>query len=114
MKGTDLLQAMAYVGHDLVDEAEQRRFPKPLWRRWAGLAACLAVLTGLGLGTALLLRASPQVSPAPAPAQTENPASLPAEPENPTEAEDTPEEAYTPREPEARFLALVYQNYIFY
>lgn len=44
-----LFRAIGGVGGDLVDLAERRRYPVSRWKRLAPLAACLALLVGLGL-----------------------------------------------------------------
>lgn len=102
MRGNDLLQAMACVGADLVDEAEKRSFAKAPWRKWVSQAACLVILAGLFLGAYLLLRQAATVPPNPDLTQPEEANVIPDEPE------------YTPKEPEQRFLTLVFQNCIYY
>lgn len=110
MRGTDILRAMAYIGPDLVDEAEKRSFPKAPWRKWAVLVACLTVLAGIGLGAFLLLREAAAAPPDQALTQPEEaditPDDGPAEPDA--------ESAYTPQTPEARFLTLTFQNCVYY
>ena len=44
-----LLDAMGGVGVDLVDMSETMRFPKSFWRRSLPVAACAALMVGLGV-----------------------------------------------------------------
>ncbi|MGN0979799.1 MAG: hypothetical protein ACI4PT_05650 [Candidatus Avoscillospira sp.] len=101
MTGENLLHAMAYIGADLVDEAEKRQFQKHSRRRWAGLAACVALIAGLGWGAFHLIETAAPVQEPSSMAHAEQ-NTLPTAPE------------YTPKEPEKRTVALVYQNYIYY
>lgn len=48
MKKEDLLRALGDVGEDLLDMAEHKKFYHQ-WKRWASLAACLALVIGLGI-----------------------------------------------------------------
>ena len=51
MKQEKLFTALADVGDDLLDMAQNKRFVNP-WKRWGKIAACLAVvicLTALAL-----------------------------------------------------------------
>lgn len=57
-----ILEALNDVGDDLVDMAESMRFPISPWRRIAPLAACLAVLIGLGAAAYVWLPQSGQPS----------------------------------------------------
>ena len=101
MTGENLLHAMAYIGADLVDEAEKRQFQKHSRRRWAGLAACVALIAGLGWGAFHLIETAAPVQEPSSMAHAEQ-NTLPTAPE------------YTPKEPEKRTVALVYQNYIYH
>jgi len=46
MNGKQLMEAMEYIGEDLVDLAENGKYPVSPWRKYAAAAALLAVLTG--------------------------------------------------------------------
>ena len=48
MKKEDLLRALGDVGEDLLHMAEHKKFYNQ-WKRWASLAACLALVIGLGI-----------------------------------------------------------------
>lgn len=48
MKKEDLFYALGDVSEDLLQMAEEKKFGSP-WKRWAPLAACLALVVGIGL-----------------------------------------------------------------
>lgn len=56
MNGKDIHDAVEYVGHDLIDLAEKRRFSRPFWQSALPVAAMLAVLLGLGAFTLRYVR----------------------------------------------------------
>ncbi len=58
-----ILNALGDVGNDLVDMAEHLVFAKSPWRRLAPLAACLAVLVGLGAAVCVWLPRQPVAVP---------------------------------------------------
>lgn len=65
MKKEDLLRALGDVGEDLLHMAEHKRFYHQ-WKKWASLAACLALVVGLGLWSLPHLGTSVKESEAPA------------------------------------------------
>ena len=95
-RGERLFRAIGGVGGDLIDMAEKRMFRAGLWRRWLPVAACLALVAGMGLltwrqiwsgqvpnGRDLASPAETAQEPAAAPEEPSAPASeLPAQAEN--------------------------------
>lgn len=69
MKKEDLLRALGDVGEDLLHMAEHKKFYNQ-WKRWASLAACLALVVGLGLWSLPHLGTSMKESEAAAEAPT--------------------------------------------
>lgn len=49
MNGKDLYDAVGFVGHDLIDLAEKRRFTRPFWQTALPVAAMIALLLGVGI-----------------------------------------------------------------
>ena len=49
MNGKDLYDAVEFVGHDLIDLAEKRRFTRPFWQTALPVAAMIALLLGVGI-----------------------------------------------------------------
>lgn len=47
MKKEDLFRAIGDVGDDLIHMAEHKRFPN-YWKKWVPMAACMALIVGLG------------------------------------------------------------------
>ena len=46
--GEQIFEALTDVGTDLVDMAEHQRFAKSPWRKAVSMAACLAMVVGMG------------------------------------------------------------------
>lgn len=59
--GDYIFDALGGVGGDLIDMAEKMTFAKSFWRRAAPVAACLAVLAGLGAAAYVWLPMQPSV-----------------------------------------------------
>lgn len=72
MKKEDLLRALGDVGEDLLHMAEHKKFYNQ-WKRWASLAACLALVIGLGIWSLPHLGTSMKESEAAAEAPMESP-----------------------------------------
>lgn len=68
-----ILNALGDVGSDLIDMAEYLPFAKSPWRRLAPLAACLAVLAGLGAAVFTWL---PRQAAVPSPQEAAPPAAI--------------------------------------
>ena len=62
MKQEKLFTALADVGDDLLDMAQNKRFVNP-WKRWGRIAACLAVVIALGVVLFFVLRDSGEKEP---------------------------------------------------
>ena len=47
MNGKDIHDAVEYVGHDLIVQADRQRFPRPFWQTALPVAAMIALLLGV-------------------------------------------------------------------
>lgn len=107
MKKEKLFRALGDIGADLIEKAEFRTFAPGIWRRWAALAASLALVLSLGVlalpyfpmgcgssDTMAPEHASKSESEAPESVEdeSESPAELPDMEEEAVEEESTPED----------------------
>lgn len=76
--GEQIFSALTDVGTDLVDMAEHQRFDRSPWRKLASMAACLAVILGLGAALWYYLPGTPVQPVDPDPVITDDPIDNPA------------------------------------